>query len=943
MIGTIKNLFSPNEKELAMARKILSKVLEFEDSVKQLSDEELAKSTEYFRKKLGIDIEKRKADDIYFDEKYPEMDEKELLEERKKLYEILPEVYARVREVAGRIAKHEHFSVQLMTGILLAHNKVTEVFTGEGKTNSAVLPAYLFGLTGRGVHVATVNDYLAKRDGEWAGQVMHALGMNASIITANDSYQVISDEEVLEIFGKDAQASLDKKDMSNMSTMVGTNLKVINKKQAYKCDVTYGQASEFGFDYLRDNMANSLEERVQRYYYYSIVDEADSILIDEARTPLIISVPDEQPSEVYYRFATIAETLKADEDYIVDEKRHSVVLTDAGIKKVETAINVADIWSDSRFIKHIDNALKAKALYNKDKEYIVHNGEVLIVDQFTGRAQQGRRYSEGLHQAIEAKERVDIRNESKTLATISYQNYFRLYSFLAGMTGTAMTEAEEFAKIYKLDVVRVPTHKKITREDLADVIYKSEKSKYDAVVEDIIEKYKQGRPVLAGTTSIEKSEYISTLLRKRGIPHQVLNAKLHEKEAKIIAAAGQKATVTIATNMAGRGTDIKLSPEVKELGGLHIIGTERHEARRIDNQLRGRSGRLGDPGSSRFYLSLGDHLMRVFGGDMIKNVLGGQLPEDIPLESGLLSGIIKKAQEKVESLHFDIRKRLVEYDDVLNFQRETVYKMRKLILLLLHNVQLPPLKNTELSDIEIITFLQKLGTYSLKRSKDAEAVKLVKETYMDFPLRMWTMKQVWDQILHIMGGDIRKEKQIPEEQARILREFIETCIPNDLQEKAAKAMGLKSYAEFLEKNFVQKKKTFTVSVTELFKLINAAWFTKLQELEKSVPNKEYERYLIMSSLDFLWMDHIDAMSDLREGIGFRGYAQRDPLVEYKREGTALFNGFFDQLADMIARKMFRIEAVSKQQQDAKDLIRDAVRRSVQNNNGKKAKKGKKRK
>jgi preprotein translocase subunit SecA len=942
MIGAIKNLFSPNEKELAMARKILTKVLDFEESVKQLSDEELSKSTEYFRKKLGVDLEKRKADDIYFDEKYPEMDEKELLEERKKLYELMPEVYARVREAARRIAKHEHFSVQLMTGILLAYSKVTEVFTGEGKTNSAVLPAYLFGLTGRGVHVATVNDYLAKRDGEWAGQVMLTLGMSSAIITANDSYKIIDDEEVLKTFGADAQASLDKKDMSNMSTMVGTNMKVITKKEAYKCDIVYGQASEFGFDYLRDNMANSLEERIQRFYYYSIVDEADSILIDEARTPLIISVPDEQPSEVYYRFATIANTLKVEEDYLVDEKRHSVVLTDAGIKKVEAAINVADIWSDSRFIKHIDNALKAKALYNKDKEYIVHNGEVLIVDQFTGRAQQGRRYSEGLHQAIEAKERVDIRNESKTLATISYQNYFRLYSFLSGMTGTAMTEAEEFAKIYKLDVVRVPTHRKMVRDDMADVIYKSEKSKFDAVVEDIIEKHTEGRPVLAGTTSIEKSEYISSLLRKKGIPHQVLNAKLHEKEAKIIAAAGQKATVTIATNMAGRGTDIKLSEEVKGLGGLHIIGTERHEARRIDNQLRGRSGRLGDPGSSRFYLSLEDHLMRVFGGDMIKNVLGNQLPDDVPLESGLLSGIIKKAQEKVESLHFDIRKRLVEYDDVLNFQRETVYKMRKLILLLLHNVQLPAMKDVEFTDEQIITFLQKLSTYSLKRSKDSEVASLVKNTFMDFPLRLWITKQVWDQIINIMGGDIRKEKQIPEEQARILREFIETCIPNDIQEKAARHMKLASYSEFLEKNFIQKKKTFTVSLTAIFRLLSAAWFIKLQELEKSVPNKEYERYLIMSSLDFLWMDHIDAMSDLREGIGFRGYAQRDPLVEYKREGTALFNGFFDQLADMIARKMFRIEAVSKQQQDAKDLIRDAVRKSVQNN-GKKGKKKNKRK
>lgn len=945
MIGTLKRMISPNEKEIEAARKIVKKVLEFEKIVADLSDEELAKSTEYFREKLGVDIEKLTSDSIYFEENYPNFDKKELDAERKKLFEILPEAYARVREVAKRLAKHEHFHVQLMTGILLANNKIAEVFTGEGKTNSAVLPAYLYGLTGKGVHVATVNDYLAKRDGEWAGQILAKLGMKAAVITAQESYAVISDERAMEVYGKDIKASLDKKDMSNMSSMTGTNFEKITKKQAYKMDVIYGQAQEFGFDYLRDNMANALEERVQRFYYYSIVDECDSILIDEARTPLIISVPDEQPSTTYYRFATIAEELKVEEDYAVDEKRHSVVLTDSGIEKVEKAFGVKDAWSDSKFIKHIDNALKAQALYRKDKEYIVANGEILIVDQFTGRAQPGRRYSEGLHQAIEAKERVDIKNESKTLATVSYQNYFRLYSFLGGMTGTAMTEAEEFEKIYKLDVVRVPTHRVMVRKDQSDVIYPTEKAKFNAVVKEIAEMYEQGRPVLAGTTSIEKSEYLSQLLKKKGIPHQVLNAKLHEKEAKIVANAGQKNTITIATNMAGRGTDIKLAPEVKDVGGLHIIGTERHEARRIDNQLRGRSGRLGDPGSSRFYLSLEDHLMRVFGGDMMKNMMGNQMDETVPIESRLLSGIIKSAQQKVESMNFDIRKRLVEYDDVLNFQRETVYKMRRLILMLLHKEPVPALKPFELKGKELIAFAQKLQKYSLKRHDDASIKEVIAGTFLDNSLRVWIFKQIIDQLSGIIGDDIKIQKNLSKNVATILQDFIETCIPNSIEEKAAKKLGFDTYEKAKEAIIAPKNKSFVLQTDLLISLFVEAMFIKLTELEKTVPEKEYERFLIMSSLDNLWMDHIDAMSDLREGIGFRGYAQRDPLVEYKREATTLFEEFFGALGDMIARKAYRLESTQGNNDAAasEQAIKNAVSKLRNNSSTSKKSKNKRNK
>lgn len=946
MIRQLQKLFSPNEREVARAEKLAKQILALEEETAKLTDEELKNSTSYFREKLGVDIAKVKSPDIYYNPEYPKIDEDKNKQERKKILALIPEVYARVREAAKRVAKHQHFKVQLMTGILLADSKIAEVFTGEGKTNSAILAAYLYGLSGKGVHVATVNDYLAKRDAEWGGQILLALGMETAVIGPNESYKIISDEEAVQVYGEDVKETLKKKDMANMSSMTGINLKVIPKKEAYMCDVVYGQANEFGFDYLRDNMAKNLEDRVQRYYYFSIVDECDSILIDEARTPLIISVPDEQPSEIYSQFAAIAEKLKSEEDYEVDEKRHSVVLTDAGIEKVEKMIGVDNIWGESRFIKHIDNALKAKALYRKDKEYIVHNDEVLIVDQFTGRVQPGRRYSEGLHQAIEAKERVPVKTESKTLATISFQNYFRMYSFLSGMTGTAMTEAEEFAKIYSLDVVRVPTHNKVVRDDMQDVIYKTEEAKFNAVVSEIKEMYEKGRPVLAGTTSIEKSEYLSKLLKKQGVPHQVLNAKQHEKEAKIVAAAGQKGTITIATNMAGRGTDIKLTSDVKELGGLHIIGTERHEARRIDNQLRGRSGRLGDPGSSKFYLSLEDHLMRVFGGDMIKTLLGSQLPEDLPLESRLLSGVIKSSQEKVESLNFDVRKRLVEYDDVLNFQRETVYKMRKLILLKFHEDVLPEFHYFDITKHKATIFLDKVLSFSLKRKADVALQSMIKDTFLDYPLRLWVLKQVFDQIVVIIGYDKKPTKKITVNSYTLLKDFLDTCIPNDLQEKVAKRLEFESYEKLLEKMASSKAKTYSVDITLLVNFLITAFYEQIDDIYKSVPQKEFERELIMSALDYLWMEHIDAMSDLREGIGFRGYAQRDPLVEYKREGTTLFKNFFGALGDMVARRIYRLKpALQNNIQNESSAVRSAVQRALGTNmvnqRNTKKKKGKK--
>ncbi|MCC7304304.1 SEC-C domain-containing protein [bacterium] len=906
MSSFLTKFFSPNDREVTKARKIVEKINVFEAEVEKLSNKELQNSTNYFRKKLAINIESRRSAEIYYNVEYPTLDKKKLELERKALLELLPEVYARVREAAKRVAKHRHFDVQLITGILLAQGKITEVFTGEGKTNSSILPTYLYSLLGYGVHVATVNDYLAKRDAEWGGQVLMALGAKTTVITGEGSYEIISDEEVINFYGPDSKATLEKKDMANMSTMNGTNLKKITKKEAYLSDIIYGQASEFGFDYLRDNSAKTLEDRVQRHFVFAVVDECDSILIDEARTPLIISEPDSQPSEIYTRFATIAGELIPEEDYVIDEKRHSVVLSDMGIKKVEEMFGKEDVWSDSLFIRHMDNALKARALYRIDKEYIVHNDEVLIVDQFTGRVQPGRRFSEGLHQALEAKERVPIKQESKTLATISYQNYFRTYSYLSGMTGTAMTEAEEFQKIYKLDVIRVPTYKKVIRDDMADVIYKSEKGKFAAVVEEIRKLYELGRPVLAGTTSIEKSEYLSNLLKNEGIPHQVLNAKLHEKEAKVIANAGAKNTITIATNMAGRGTDIKLSDFVKELGGLHIIGTERHDARRIDNQLRGRSGRLGDPGSSKFYLSLEDHLMRVFGGDMMKAILSNALPEDTPLESRMLSNVLEKAQQKVESLNFDTRRRLVDYDDVLNQQREIVYKLRKLILIQLHNEQFPKLDRMKLKEPQILKFIESLRKFTLKKPNDSEIRSFTQNTFMDYSLRIWILKQIVTQIESTLGELNKIAVSIPPKQATLLFDYLDTCISDTLQEEAARSLGFENYALFKDTLITVKKKSAILHTDSLVNLLIECTYLELKSLSTNLPDKEYERFLIMSSLDYLWMDHIDAMADLREGIGLRGYAQRDPLVEYKREGAILFEEFFASLGDMIARKMYRL-------------------------------------
>ena len=613
-----KLLGDPNKKAIAGIRPLVERIAGLEASVQGLGDEALAAKTIEF---------------------------KERLEKGETLDTLLPEAFAVVREAAKRVLGERHYDVQLMGGVVLHQGKIAEMKTGEGKTLVATLPVYLNALSGKGVHVVTVNDYLAKRDSEWMGRVYQFLGLTVGVV----------------LHGMDHAA----------------------KKAAYAADITYGTNNEFGFDYLRDNMAPSLETQVQRGLNFAIVDEVDSILIDEARTPLIISAPDAESTDNYRKFARVAEQLTVGTDFTIDEKSKSAFLTEAGIDKVQKILGVKDVYESGDIVlaHHIEQALKAQALFKRDVDYVVKDGEVMIVDEFTGRLMPGRRYSEGLHQAIEAKENVEVKKESKTMATITFQNYFRLYDKLSGMTGTAKTEEEEFWKIYGLEVVTIPTNQPVVRRDLNDLIYANSEAKFNAVVEEIKARYVVGQPVLVGTIAIEKSEKIAQMLQRDGIPHQVLNAKHHEREAAIIEEAGRKGAVTIATNMAGRGTDIKLDDEARSAGGLHVLGTERHESRRIDNQLRGRSGRQGDPGSSQFFVSMEDDLMRLFGSDRIKNMMKAlRIPEDQPLEHKMITGSLETAQKRVEGHNFDIRKRVVEYDDVMNRHRTTIYNLRQEIL-----------------------------------------------------------------------------------------------------------------------------------------------------------------------------------------------------------------------------------------------------------------------
>jgi len=765
-----------SDRELRKYWHIVERINELEPEISRLSDDELAQKTLEFKEKLR---QGATLDDI-----------------------MIP-AFAVVREVAKRKVNMRPFDVQLIGAIVLHEGKIAEMKTGEGKTLVATMPAYLNALTGEGVHIVTVNDYLAKRDRYWMGPIYESLGLTVGLLQ-HDSTPA-------------------------------------ERRIAYNADITYGTNTEFGFDYLRDNMALSEDELVQRDFNYAIVDEVDSILIDEARTPLIISGVAEKPTRLYYQFAHIARSLVRDVDYTVDEKLKSVTLTDAGARKVEKILGIENIYavSDVDYLSYLMAALKAKELFKKDVDYIVKDGEVIIVDEFTGRLMYGRRYSDGIHQAIEAKEGLKIRQEAQTLATITLQNYFRMYKKLAGMTGTAATEADEFLKIYGLEVVVIPTHKPMIRIDYPDAVYKTEKAKFKAIIKEISELYKIGRPVLVGTRSIEKSELLSSMLKKLGIPHQVLNAKYHEKEAEIIAKAGQKGSVTIATNMAGRGVDIVLGEGVAELGGLHIIGTERHESRRIDNQLRGRAGRQGDPGSSRFYVSLEDELMRLFGSEKIKGIMDKLgVDEDQPIEHPIISKAIESAQKKVESYHFDIRKHLLEYDDVMETQRRVIYQERKKIL---------------------------------------------------------TRENLKDSVLSIIND--------------YLTEVAETYIPKN----QPGVWDLEGFVSELKNTFnididIQKIKEWTYD--EILSLCKERISNRYEEKEREIgPEllRQAEKFIMLRVVDTHWVEHLENMDFLKEGIGLRAYGQREPLIEYKKEAYEMFQDMLSSIRRDISRFLMRLE------------------------------------
>ncbi len=821
-------IFGSNEREIKKLQPIVDAINSWEEKTTSLSDEGIKNKTQEFRERI---------------------------KKGETLDDILPEAFALVREAAKRVIGERHYDVQLMGGISLHRGTITEMKTGEGKTLTSTLAIYLNAVEGKGVHVVTVNDYLAKRDCNWMGSVYHALGLSTACIMHDVSYlyepKIVDDNEV---------------------SVEMQNLKEITRREAYASDITYGTNNEFGFDYLRDNMVQSIEQMSQRPdasggLNYAIVDEVDSILIDEARTPLIISAPDSESTKMYQRFAQIVPRLKEKEDYEVDEKMKAVALTEAGISKIEKDLGVGNIYELGKidYVHHLEQSLKAEVIFKRDRDYVVKDGQVIIVDDFTGRLMEGRRYSDGLHQAIEAKERVEVQKESRTLATITFQNYFRMYKKLAGMTGTASTSAEEFSKVYKLDVLEIPTNKEMIRKDLPDVVYKTEKGKFDAIAQLIKETNQKGQPILVGTIAIEKSEYLSALLEREGIKHEVLNAKHHEKEATIVSSAGQKGSVTIATNMAGRGTDIKLGEGVRELGGLYIIGTERHEARRIDNQLRGRSGRQGDPGKSQFYVSLEDELMRRFGGDKLKNMMDTLgLPEDQPIQNSIISKTIENAQNKIEGYNFDIRKHVLDYDDVMNKQRETVYKKRKELL------AATDVKNDMMHYVE----------------EEIERIISVQCVGEEYEWNVEMMVAELQNIFNFSGQDGKKLEQIRNDKSKNSAEKISMM--------ADFAMGKAKEA------YIQKENEIGPDI--------------FRQIEKAV---------MLQTIDTLWMNHLDEIDYLRQGIGLRGYGQQDPLVEYKREAFNLFSHLMENVRTTTVNTIFKISQVSKAQTQEPSQLENA--------------------
>jgi preprotein translocase subunit SecA len=829
MFKWLGGLVDSNEKELKRLQSLVDTINQLEPEFKKLSDDELGAKTAEFKARLASGSS---------------------------LDELLPEAFAAVREAAQRTIGLRHFDVQLIGGIVLHQGKIAEMKTGEGKTLVATLPLYLNALTGQGVHLVTVNDYLARRDPYWMGPVYHMLGLTVASI-----YPMQSPDEHTPALLYDPE--FDSGDSH------WPHFRPVPRKEAYQADITYGTSAEFGFDYLRDNMVTELSQCVQRPVNYAIADEVDYLLIDEARTPLIISAPDVEAGQRYQLFARLIPSLKKDADYTVDEKTRTVSLTDAGMTNMERMLKregqlkAPDLYdpANADLHRYLQNALSAREIYHRDREYVVKDGQVIIVDEFTGRLMHGRRYSEGLHQSIEAKERVKVQQESRTYATVTIQNYFRMYHKLAGMTGTAITEAEEFHKIYKLEVVVIPTHKPMVRQEFPDQIYKDEKSKFKAVVREIEQLHKEGRPVLVGTVSIENSEYLSDLLMKKGVPHEVLNAKQHEKEAHIVAQAGKPGAVTVATNMAGRGVDIILggNPEngdeegwsrehekVVKMGGLHIIGTDRHEARRIDNQLRGRSGRQGDPGSSRFYVSLEDDIVRRFGGDRIKSLMEwAGMDEDTPVENTLVNKSIEGAQVRVEGYNFDIRKHLVEYDDVINRHRELIYGERKKII----------------GDTDLKANILSLVGDEIKNIVAAHTADEHGEG--------------WD--TDGLIGDVAKIFPLP---PTFNAEAISRMKPKQIEEKLIELAGI-----------------------------------LYEEKEKEIGPENMravERLVMLRIIDTLWVEHLTMMEHMRQGIGLQAAGQRDPLVAYKKEGHGLFQNLLATIQHDVVHSIYRISITRRE-------------------------------
>ena len=813
----LKKLFGDaNETQVKKLWPIVAEINELEPEIEALSDEQLRAKTDEFRERIA---------------------------DGESLDDLLPEAFAVVREAARRTVGMRHFDVQLIGGVVLHQGKIGEMKTGEGKTLVATLPIYLNALDGHGAHLITVNDYLAKRDTQWMGPIYHALGLSLGCLQHDSSY-LYTPETV--------------SDVANME-----HLAPVPRREAYNADITYGTNNEFGFDYLRDNMATELERTVQRELHYAIVDEVDNILVDEARTPLIISGPSQESTQTYHTFARIVPRLTAEVDYVVDEKHRSANLTEEGVVKLEQALGIKNIYDPQyyRLTRYMEAALKAEIIYKRDRDYVVKDGEVIIVDDFTGRLMFGRRWSDGLHQAVEAKENVKIQQESITYATITLQNYFRLYDKLSGMTGTAWTERDEFFKIYRLDVIVIPTHQPLIRQEFSDFIYRTEEAKFRAAVNDIEEKNKTGQPVLVGTVSIEKSEYLSDMLKRRGVPHQVLNAKYHEREAVIVAQAGRLGQVTIATNMAGRGTDIILGGKLEgrdqsdwqkehegvvEAGGLHIMGTERHEARRIDNQLRGRSGRQGDPGSSRFYVSFQDDIMRRFAPEWLPKMMGGLgMDEDTPIESKMVSKAIENAQTKVEGYNFDIRKHVVEYDDVMNMHRDVIYKERHKIL--------------EGADL---------------RTNILEMLREELESLFDVHLpgrneESWTLDELLKEVGTIF--ELTPELDIAKLEVLSREEIVEAILAaaEEQYERKEQEMG-----------------------------------------EESM--RILERLVMLRVIDSLWVEHLTATDEMRQGIGLAAYGQQDPLVVYKREAHDMWGQLLENIRRHITHTIYRVQLAQRQ-------------------------------